>query len=99
METAASGEEGLTKAEARLPDLIFLDLRMPGIDGVETLRRLQGCCLGVPVYIVTAFRQEFTAALAQAAAEGLRFHVMDKPLKDEQIRTVVRAALVGPQAL
>jgi DNA-binding NarL/FixJ family response regulator len=37
---AASGEEGLTVVEALRPDLVLLDVRMPGIDGAETARRL-----------------------------------------------------------
>ena len=69
VETAANGEEGLEMAAARKPDLIFLDLKMPGIDGVETLRRLQTCCADVPVYIVTAFYQEFFRDLKKAGED------------------------------
>lgn len=95
--TAASGEAGLAQAQAQKPDLIFLDLRMPGIDGVETLRRLQGCCAEVPVYIVTAFRKDYMQALEQAAAGGIAFHVVDKPLGAEQIRVIVRTAFGEPE--
>ncbi len=41
VETAATGEEGINKARANLPDLITLDLMLPGIDGYEVCRRLK----------------------------------------------------------
>ena len=41
VETASTGEEGVEKMKEITPDLIFLDLRMPGIDGIETLRLLR----------------------------------------------------------
>jgi two-component system alkaline phosphatase synthesis response regulator PhoP len=99
VETAADGESGLAKAEAQPPDLIFLDLRMPGMDGVAVLRRLQrpgGCCKGVPVCIVTAFRKEFMEPLNKAiATEKLYFEIADKPLTVEQIQAIARGKLEG----
>lgn len=54
---AKSGEEGLRVAERDPPDLVLMDLQLPGIDGTETLRRLREGSLGrdVPVVAVTAF--------------------------------------------
>jgi two-component system cell cycle response regulator DivK len=54
---AHSGEEGLRVAEEDPPDLVLMDLQLPGIDGTETLRRLRQGSLGrdVPVVAVTAF--------------------------------------------
>lgn len=99
VDAAASGVEGIEKAEGARPDLIFLDLRMPGMDGVEVLRRLQNRCSAVPVYIITAFRREYMQPLKEAAAEGLRFDVMDKPLEPEQIRLLVRSVFGPPQLI
>ncbi len=39
---AASGQEGLAVAERESPDLVFLDIKMPGADGLEVLSRLRG---------------------------------------------------------
>jgi two-component system cell cycle response regulator DivK len=54
---AHSGEEGLRAAQQDPPDLVLMDLQLPGIDGIETLHRLRQENLGrdVPVVAVTAF--------------------------------------------
>lgn len=54
--TAFGGQEALARAAAECPDVMLLDLMMPGIDGYETLRRLraQPGGDGLPVIVVTA---------------------------------------------
>jgi len=56
VESATNGEEGIAKARSRAPDLILLDIMMPGIDGWETLTRLKRdqATAGIPVVIFTA---------------------------------------------
>ena len=88
--TATCGEEGVEMAASVLPTMIFLDLKMPGIDGVETLRQIRKKGLDMPVYIVTAFMPEFLKELAVAAQEGLQFGLGQKPLSGEQIRLIVK---------
>ena len=56
-ETAGSGEEGLAQARARRPDLVLLDIGLPGMDGLETLRAFQKE-IAAPVIFVTARRRE-----------------------------------------
>lgn len=56
-ETAASGEEGLAAARALRPDLVLLDIGLPGMDGLETLRAFQKE-IAAPVIFVTARRRE-----------------------------------------
>ena len=66
---AQSGEEGLRVARETPPDLVLMDLQLPGIDGTETLRRLRQDTLGpdVPVVAVTAFAMAEDKARATAA--------------------------------
>jgi two-component system cell cycle response regulator DivK len=52
---ATSGEDGVRLAGEESPDLILMDLQLPGIDGVEALRRIRASDAGVPVVAVTAF--------------------------------------------
>ena len=56
VEAAMEGEEGIAKAKEIKPDLILLDIMMPGIDGWEALKRLKRDpdTMGVPVVIFTA---------------------------------------------
>ncbi|MBL8749358.1 MAG: response regulator [Planctomycetes bacterium] len=56
VESATNGEDGIGKAKAQAPDLILLDIMMPGIDGWETLTRLKRdpATAGIPVVIFTA---------------------------------------------
>jgi CheY-like chemotaxis protein len=51
-----TGEEGVRLAEERRPHLVLMDIRLPGIDGVEALRRLraEGTTRGIPVMAMTA---------------------------------------------
>jgi DNA-binding response OmpR family regulator len=55
---AGSGEEALGVATDLAPDLVVLDVRMPGIDGFETLRRLRGSGSKAPVLMLTARDEE-----------------------------------------
>ena len=93
VDTAATGEEGLEKVAANPPDLIFLDLRMPGIGGVETLYRLQKDWPQVPIYIVTAFHEQYFKELEQAVTDGLSFELIRKPAGMDVIRDVVTGTL------
>ena len=97
--SAAGGAAGIDQVKQRVPDLIFLDLKMPGMDGVETLRRIrQGMAPDIPIYIVTAFMPEFLQELAAAAKEGLQFGLGQKPLSGEQIRLIVQGVLEQAQS-
>lgn len=90
---AEDGLRGLQLAREHRPDLVFLDLRMPHMDGIETLRRLNGMYNGLNVYIVTAFASEFMEPLRDAQQDGLRFQVAAKPLSADQIQVIARIYL------
>ncbi len=93
VDTAADGLAGVEMAKRQRPDLVFLDLKMPGIDGVETLKRLKLLDTTIKIHIVTAFAKEFLAQLAQARSEGCVFEIATKPLNSYQIRQIAAAVL------
>jgi len=95
-DTAESGEKGIEKAQTSKYDLVFLDLKMPGLNGVETLRQLRKIDRDVPIYIVTAFHAEFFDQLNKAAKDGLRFEVAEKPLDGDQIALLTKSVLESP---
>ncbi|MGC8660369.1 MAG: response regulator [Desulfomonilaceae bacterium] len=64
-----SGLEALQQVEDAPPDLIVLDIQMPGMDGVETLEKLLGKDKGIPIILNTAFshyKDDFTTWGADA---------------------------------
>jgi two-component system phosphate regulon response regulator PhoB len=60
VEAANSGEEALAKARGKLPDLVILDLMLPGMDGIEVCRKLKSDVKteGVPILMLTAKGEE-----------------------------------------
>jgi CheY-like chemotaxis protein len=95
---AENGLKGIEMALAERPDLIFLDLRMPGIDGVETLRRLKTIDETLNIYIVTAFSNEYMEQLRNIHEEGFQFELASKPLSSAQIRNIAQIArLASPR--
>ena len=67
--TAQSGEEGLTVASSGWPDLVLMDLQLPGIGGHEALLRMRSDprCSSVPVVAVTAFAMKDDIERAEEA--------------------------------
>src|SRR5690348_15311762 len=71
---AESGEEALKKLETR-PDVIFLDIKLPGMDGVETLRRIRKSSPDLPVVMMTAYQT------VDSAVESMRLGACDYLIK------------------
>ena len=94
--TASSGPEALEMVRSGPLALVFLDLKMPGMDGVEVLRKIREADEAVPVYVVTAFYAEFLSRLQAAEDEGLAFQSLCKPVGQEAIRKVTTTALGYP---
>ena len=90
---AEHGEDGLKKVKEEEIDVVFLDLKMPGIDGIETLRRMRARNLRVPVYIVTAFAEQYMEQLKEVSSEGLDFELLRKPLERDDIRKITTSIL------
>ncbi|MGD9000286.1 MAG: response regulator [Granulosicoccaceae bacterium] len=94
--TAVDGEQGLSIAQDSRPDLVFLDIRMPGIDGVETMRRLCHIYPDLNIYIVTAFYDDYLKPLAELSEDGFDFEIVQKPVGADQLRQLASGALRGP---
>ena len=84
---AGSGQEALTMAERDSPDLVFLDIKMPGLDGLEVLSRLRGTNETLPVVIVSAHGST-TTALEAGRLGAFRF--IEKPLSKDYVLDAVR---------
>jgi two-component system nitrogen regulation response regulator NtrX len=88
--TAGSGAEAVTAVERDAPDLVFLDIKMPGMDGLETLSRLKGMNDALPVVIVSAHG---TASSALEAGRLGAFRFVEKPLSKDYVLDAIREGL------
>lgn len=93
VDIAESGEKGIEKYRNEVHDMIYLDLKMPGMNGVETLREIRRINDNVPVYIVTAFHQEFLEQLQSVQRDGISFELLNKPVNLDQIIMVTEGVL------
>jgi signal transduction histidine kinase len=90
--TAQSGLDALRRVEEREPELVLLDVSMPGLDGVEVLRRLRARRNGGPaVIMLTAARRE-PHAIEAGLKEGADAY-LTKPIDTRELLARVRAAL------
>ena len=87
---AGSGPEGLTLAERDAPDIVFLDIKMAGMDGLEVLGRLRATNEALPVVMVSAHG---TAATALEAGRLGAFRFIEKPLSKDYILDAVREGM------
>ena len=86
----ASGEEALAHVDADPPDLVVLDVMLPGLDGFEVLRRLRGAGCAVPVIMLTARDEDVDKIV------GLELGADDyltKPFNPRELSARVRAVL------
>lgn len=94
---ARSGEEGLRLAVEQPPDLVLMDLQLPGIDGTETLHRLRNGTLAehVPVLAVTAFAMsEDHLHAEQAGFDGY----LEKPISVRTLVSQIESFLDGSRS-
>ncbi|MGD9108883.1 MAG: response regulator [Gammaproteobacteria bacterium] len=94
VEVAESGEIGIQKFKENSDiSLIFLDLRMPGMSGLETLLAIRHVNKKVPIYVITAFYKEFFAGLQETAKNGISFDLLNKPISSEDILNVTKGII------
>src|SRR5581483_1737477 len=90
VETASGGREAVEHLERGFYDLIITDLKMPGLDGLEVLRRYKEQSPETLVILVTAFGSMESAIEAMKAGA---FNYVSKPFREDEIKIVVRRAL------
>lgn len=88
--TANDGNTGLKIFQRESPDVVVLDLRMPGADGIEILKKIKKISAETPVIIITAYGE------IQSAVEAVKFGAYDylsKPFANEEIVLAVERAV------
>ena len=88
--TASSGEEAIELTAKSEPDLIFMDVKMPGMDGLETLKRLKEMNPKLLVIMMTAYS---TTEKAITAMELGAYDYLTKPFDNRRLTEIIKKAL------
>jgi len=88
VETAGSGTETIQMVNSSMPSLILLDVKMPGMSGLETLEKLRVHAPGVPVIMMTAYRE--MDACQEAKNLGLVREYLKKPFEIDELRFLIK---------
>jgi len=88
--SAATGQEGLALIERESPDLVLLDVKMPGMDGLEVLDRIRAINDALPVVVVSGHGTISTAV--EATKKGA-FDFIEKPFASDRVLVSLRNAL------
>jgi len=81
--TASNGREGIALSRKEQPQVVFLDNRMEGISGIETLQHLRSACPNAMVILMTAF------GTTQTAIEAMKFGAFDYIIKPFDVKKVL----------
>ena len=90
VQTAGDGERGLEMMEHDLPDVVVLDYKMPGLNGLEVLKRIKKSNPKLPVIMITAYDQELN--VSDLTKEGIHT-ILTKPLDPNRVRMCVENTL------
>ncbi|MBU4185700.1 MAG: sigma-54 dependent transcriptional regulator [Proteobacteria bacterium] len=90
IKTASNGYEGLKIVEEEAPDLVLLDIWMPGIDGIETLKEIKKNYPTIPVIIITGHGTIETAVKATKLGA---YDLIEKPLSIDKVIVTINNAL------
>jgi DNA-binding response OmpR family regulator len=87
--TAENGEDGLAQVEARAPDLVILDIMMPGMDGIETCKRIRSNAptADIPIVMFSALSSDDDIERARVAGAN---HLITKPFNLVGLGSVVK---------
>ena len=89
VDTVSSGLSGAARFAETPYDLVFLDLNIPDVDGVETLQTIRRQNPSVPVYMITGNYDPFAGEINVMNKQGLAFDLLIKPFSIATIRTIV----------
>jgi two-component system nitrogen regulation response regulator NtrX len=90
--TASGGAEGLSKLEAQRPHLVFLDVKMAGMDGLDVLRRIKQLPDGDQVTVVMISGHATIQTAVEATQLGA-YDILEKPLDTDRVLVLLRNVL------
>ena len=90
VDTASDGNDGLKKIQSKTYDLAIFDIKMPGMDGIELLRKTKEIYPDIPILVMTAYASIDTAV--QAIREGAYDYIV-KPFDPENVSHIIKKAV------
>ncbi|MDK2821160.1 MAG: two-component system, response regulator, stage 0 sporulation protein [Clostridia bacterium] len=91
---ATEGNEALNKIAKEKPELVILDMKMPGMGGIEFLKQLRQRSITIPVLIITAYSE--MNLIKQAGEYGVNY-ILNKPFDLEQLYQKVQTIFSEPK--
>ena len=91
----ASGEEALDQIAVTSPNVVLLDIRMPGIGGIETIRRIKERYSGTNIIVLTLYGDQYLSQAIEAGAVGY----LVKDVGNEELIKSIRAVDKGQSIL
>ena len=85
-----SGKDGLAEIKEEVPDLVLLDMKMPGMDGIETLEKIKALDKNILVIMLTAYQTVETAVKAMKLGA---YDYISKPFNYEELKIIIKRAL------
>jgi DNA-binding NarL/FixJ family response regulator len=92
---ADDGERALAEAQLKSPDVVLMDVRITGIDGVETTRRLKQAHPEVNVIMLTSYAEEYVPEAIEAGASGYLL----KSVSHEELSAAIRSVYLGESVI
>jgi DNA-binding NarL/FixJ family response regulator len=92
---APSGEEAIVQAQQLSPDIILMDVKMPGMGGIEAIRQLKAIEPSVKIIVLTVYQDQYLAQAVEAGAIGYLL----KDISREELTQAIRIAHRGQSPL
>ena len=89
---ASNGNEAIVEYERLRPDIVLMDIVMPGLEGVETVRRI--CKANPEARVIMVSSVSYQEKIDEAMAAGAKYFV-SKPVTTEELRIAIEKALGG----
>ncbi len=82
---AASGEDAIVQAQRLRPEVVLMDIKMPGIDGIATTRRLREEIPDIAVIILTLYSDDYVVQAIEAGASG---YILKETSRDQLVQAI-----------
>jgi two-component system, response regulator, stage 0 sporulation protein F len=91
MVTSFTGEDAIRKVSSDKPDLVIMDLKLPGMNGAEVSKKIKEMEPDTKIIVLSGFKEEYSEELAKVPVD----HVMEKPVNMRELTQTISDMLAG----